>query len=116
MMLAHLDWSSEVAPIRNQLRLRKREPTPSEREALDREPELTADVEIGLKAFNAGSSCRALGYGIVGPIPQTAIDAWCDRFGLDFVAADLLSDALRYVDNAILEREAAKRRAQTGGR
>jgi len=107
MILAHLDWSEEASEPLRQMRLRKRPAKPSEQEILDRRPELDEATAIGLRAWRACSSCRAIGWGM-GPIPQTAIDAWCDRYGLDLIAADYLTDALRYVDNVVLERQAAK--------
>lgn len=78
-----------------------------------REPELDEATAIGLHAWSAVSTCRPAGWGI-GPIPQSAIDDWCDRRGLDLDAADFLSDAIRYVDNLVLERESAKQRAANG--
>lgn len=114
MILAYLDWQDEVAPIFRQLRLHKRQAVESEQEAIDRQPDLEApELAIGIKAWRASSSCRHIGFGI-GPIPQTAIDAWCDRFGLDLLAADILSDAIRFVDNVVLERQAAAARSKGG--
>lgn len=107
MILAHLDWSEEASEPLRQMRIRDRAPYPSEQEILDRRPALDESAAIGLRAWRACSSCRAIGWGM-GPIPQTAIDAWCDRYGLDLIAADYLSDAIRYVDNVILERQAAR--------
>lgn len=107
MILAHLDWSSEVAPIRNQMRIYEREPYDSEQQVLDREPPSDPAVSIGLRAWGAASSCRQIGFGL-GPIPQDAIDSWCDRHLRDPQAAEYLEGALRYVDNVVLERESAK--------
>lgn len=112
MILAYLDWSEEAAEPLRQMRIRQREAYPSEQEILDRRPSLSADVAMGLKAWEAASSCRSVGWGI-GPVPQNAIDAWCDRHGLSFEAADFLSDAIRYVDGVVLSREAAKRKDKT---
>ncbi len=109
MIWAHLTWREEAAPIRRQLRLRKREPNSQEREVLERCPPMDAITAIGLKAFNETTTCRQIGFGL-GPIPQSAIDAWCDRRGLDLEAADILADAVRYVDTIFLEREASKHR------
>lgn len=108
MILAHLDWSTEAAPILRQQRLNELRPdarplADSEREVLDRRPDVDPATSIGLRAWNAASSCRQIGFGI-GPIPQTAIDDWCDRHLRDPIAADFLDGALRYVDNVILER------------
>jgi hypothetical protein len=110
MILAHLDWSERAAPILEQMRLREREPYPSELPVLAEQPDIGAAGAIALKAWNATSSERAIGMG-VGPIPQSAIDRWCDRhLGRDPIAADFLCDVLRHVDNVVLTREAAKQR------
>lgn len=114
MILEYLDWQDEVAPIFRQLRLHKRQTAESEQEVIDRQPDLEApELAIGIKAWRACTSSRQIGWGI-GPIPQPAIDGWCDRFGLDLLAADILSDAIRYVDNVVLERQAAVFRAKGG--
>lgn len=107
MILAHLDWQTEAAPILNQMRIRDRAAYPSELEVFGRKPQSDAATTIGIKAWGAVSSCRQIGFGI-GPIPQDAIDNWCDRHIKDPIAADFLDGALRYVDNVVLEREAAK--------
>lgn len=107
MILTHLDWQEEASEPLRQMRLRDRPAYPSEQEILDRRPELDADTAIGLRAWRATSSCRSIGWAI-GPIPQMAIDAWCDRYSLDLDAADYLSDAIRYVDNIVLTRKAKK--------
>jgi hypothetical protein len=114
MIWAHLVWQDEAAPIQRQLDRRDRSSNPraltdSEAEVMERRPELDEATAIGIRAWNAVSTCRSIGFGL-GPIPQTAIDAWCDRRGLDLDAADFLSDALRYVDGCLLEREASKQR------
>lgn len=51
-------------------------------EFLSNIPELELGNELYLKAFMELSSCRALGFGVEGPIPWTAIIRWCDEFGL----------------------------------
>lgn len=109
MILAHLDWSERAGPILEQMRLREREPYPSELPVLAERPDLGAAGSIALRAWNASSSERQIGMGI-GPIPQRAIDAWCDRHLRDPIAADFLTDVLRYVDHVVLSREAAKQR------
>ena len=115
MIWAHLVWHDEAAPIQQQIGRRERggkprELTNAEAEVMGRQPETDEATANGLRAWNAVSTCRQIGWGI-GPIPQSAIDDWCDRRGLDLDAADFLSDALRYVDNLVLERESAKRLA-----
>ena len=109
MILAHLAWQEEAAPILAQLRLRERDATSSERVVLDRRPPSDPAVDAALRAWSAASTCRPVGF-VVGPIPQDVIDAWCDRRGLDLEAADFLSEALRYVDGVVIERAASKRR------
>jgi len=109
MILAHLDWSTEAAPILEQMRIREREPYPSEAIVLARRPDLGAAGDIALKAWSAASSERSIGFGL-GQIPQRAINDWCDRHVRDPLAAEFLSDALRYVDGVILQREANKAR------
>lgn len=108
MILAHLDWSTEAAPILNQMRIRERAPYESEQAVLNRRPDEAPAVSIGLRAWRAVSSERQIGMGI-GPFPQSAIDAWCDRHVRDPIAAEFLGDALRYVDNVVLERQATKK-------
>lgn len=108
MILAHLDWSEEASEPLRQMRIRDRPAYPSEQEILDRRPDLGAAGAIALKAWGAASSERQIGFGL-GPIPQSAIDRWCDRHVRDAAAAEYLSDALRYVDGVVLQRAAAKK-------
>jgi len=114
MMMARLAWEEEAAPMLRQLELVGREPVAKEREVLDREPVNDPDVALAMDALHTASTCRALGYGVVGPVPQSAIDAWCDRRGFDLDSAEYLSAAIRYVDGVRMAKAADLRR-QNGG-
>lgn len=99
--------------MRRQLEKRDRDPLEQEQEVFDREPDLDPATALVARAYNITSTCRAIGMGGFGPIPQTAIDAFCDREGLDADAADLLSGAVRYLDGQAMSRLADERRKTT---
>lgn len=44
-------------------------------------PDLPAHLRAYLRAYNELDTCRALGFGAVGPIPWTAIDCYAARHG-----------------------------------
>lgn len=54
-----------------------------------------------LQAFWELSTCRPLGFGLVGPIPATAIFAYVDRYRLP----DWTIDAIYSLDSAWLGRQ-----------
>lgn len=74
-----------------------------------------------IQAWEDLSTCRSIGFA-AGPIPVTAIWAWCDRRGLDDEAAELVEHVIRTLDVQRAEAEAAKtadrtaRGAQAKGR
>lgn len=113
MTAAWLAWHEEAAPMLRQLEKRERDPVPKEQEVLEREPELTPATALIARAYNVTSTSRSIGMGGVGPIPQFAIDAFCDREGLDLDAAELLSSAVRYLDDQAMIRIADERRQNT---
>lgn len=45
-------------------------------------PKLYAGLDLFYIAFMDLTSCRALGYGVVGPIDWLTIDTYCERLGL----------------------------------
>ena len=107
MIAARLAWEEEAAPIRRQLDLRKREPNDSEREVLARRPDSDVAVEIAFKAWREVTTERQIGM-IVGPIPASAIDRLCDRWGLDRDANEVLKAALLFVDDKLMAKAHAK--------
>ncbi len=101
MMAERLEWEHEAAPILEQLRLRKRETKPFEKEVLDRRPPHDEAVDLGMRALFDLSTCRPVGMGI-GPIPITAMWLWCSHEGLDADATAILARALRHADGVYL--------------
>ena len=61
-----------------------------------------------MNAWHDLNTCRAIGMA-VGPIPWTAIVAWCEFHELDRDAAMQLIHVIRKLDNDRAEREASER-------
>jgi hypothetical protein len=72
------------------------------------QPPRDVAVVTCLQAWGDLSTCRQIGMA-VGPIPWTAIVAWCDRRGLDPDAAELVTRVIRVLDVQRAEAETAKR-------
>lgn len=66
-------------------------------------PELPAHLRAYLRAYNELDTCRPLGFGAVGPIPWTAIDAYGVRHGYEGDDFDDLVFAIRAMDTAALK-------------
>lgn len=103
MMVERLEWEREAHPVREQLRIRKREPYPKEQAILDAEPFSDETVIDALRGFQDTSTNRQIGLAI-GPIPDSAIWDWCDRHGLDAEAAQIFHRGIRIADDAFLDR------------
>lgn len=70
-----------------------------------------------MRAFADLATCRPIGMGI-GPIPWTAIDAWCERHGIRGDAREVFESCVRALDRADLAEIAAemKQKGATDGR
>ncbi|TMQ02172.1 MAG: hypothetical protein E6J91_53375 [Deltaproteobacteria bacterium] len=81
------------------------------------EPELHLAAAICIRAWHDLGTCRGVGMAL-GPIPVTAIFAWCELEGFDREATMILRDVVRTADNERAEREASRQRLKnlTGGR
>lgn len=79
-------------------------------------PELPADLELYLQAFNELASKRttSLGYGIAlpQPIPQTEITSWCDLMGINGLERENVALAVGVLDADWLEDAYAQIRAR----
>ena len=74
-----------------------------------RRPEVDFAVARCLAAWGDLSTCRAVGMAM-GPIPWTAIVAWCEFHDLDYDTAVLVIDVIRMVDRDRAEAAESKRR------
>lgn len=72
------------------------------------QPELSYAAQRCVQAWNDLSTCRSVGMSM-GPIPITAIWAWCDRQELDAEAAAIVEHVIRRLDIGHAEAAAAKR-------
>lgn len=76
-------------------------------------PEHDEMHQLVLEAWHALDSCRSIGFA-VGPIPITAIYAWCDRQPvLDEELSTLVIGAINYLDAERSRAQAAKSEAKT---
>jgi hypothetical protein len=73
------------------------------------EPELDHTAVVCLHAWHELGTCRGIGMA-VGPIPVTAIYAWCDAEGFDHESTMILKHVLLHLDAERAAAEAAKRR------
>lgn len=70
-------------------------------EAIANAPELDPSLRVFWNAFFALQSCRAIGM-TPGPIPWTAIEAYCDRYELHGEAREDMHQLLRAMDSEYL--------------
>ncbi len=80
---------------------------------LDEQPILDVAALLCLDAWQTLETCRALGYGVLGPIPYTAILAWAREHRLDPEARMILVDTIRTLDRDRMERASNKNRTET---
>ncbi|HEU4727689.1 MAG TPA: hypothetical protein VFT22_07365 [Kofleriaceae bacterium] len=76
---------------------------------LAQEPPRDYAVHRCVQAWSDLSTCRAIGM-TVGPVPWTAIVAWCDFHGLDHEATELMIYVIRALDNERAEEAALEAR------
>jgi len=62
-------------------------------------PPVRRAEEFFLRSFWKLSTCRALGFGSVGPIPWTAVVEFADRKCLERDVAELFEDVIGRLDN-----------------
>jgi hypothetical protein len=91
-----------------QLRLKHREPSRSERDILDEQPETDEAVSVCVEAWHDLHSERPLGMAGAGLIPWRSMLEWARFHGLDREAAKVLITVLRKLDHDRAEREASK--------
>jgi hypothetical protein len=98
-------WSIE------QGRLKKppREPTADQQSFLDTEPDIDYGLALFCHAYSRLSTERALGYGIVGPIPMSAIDRWCERRRYDDDTAEHFIAVVLHVDAETMRRQSSRK-------
>lgn len=74
-------------------------------------------MAICLRAWSELNTCRSLGMS-VGPIPVTAVFAWCSVEGLDREATKIMREVIGIADRQFMEKQASARRLQniTGGK
>jgi len=68
---------------------------------------VSAEEAWTIYAFHELGSNRAIGM-TVGPIPEHAVSAYADRYGLDHWSAQVFTYLIRKLDNAFLKRLQAK--------
>lgn len=76
------------------------------------EPHLCAASRLCIDAWLDLQSERRIGFGALGPIPVTALLAWCRFHRLDGDVTQLVERVIRRLDNEYLDREASKRNAK----
>ena len=76
------------------------------------EPERDAAIGMCIHAWSDLGTCRAIGMAL-GPIPWTAIVAWCEFHELDREASVTLVQVIRQLDHERAEAEAARQRLTT---
>lgn len=77
---------------------------------LGEQPPCDAAITICVEAWHDLSTCRALGYGVMGMIPWTAIVQWAGFHQLDADNTALLITVIQRLDGQRAEREASKAR------
>mgnify|MGYP001545692268 CR=1 FL=1 len=89
-----------------------REMTPEQEAILAERPEHDDATEIAVMAFHDLETCRPIGL-VAGLIPWTAIDRWCERHGLDDLAALVLIEAVTYADREDFKERTRKQSTPT---
>jgi hypothetical protein len=85
-------------------------------------PEVDPMMQLCVSAWRELDGDRPVWGDTLGPIPWTAIDAWCRAHGLDQESAELVAHALSVAESERAKRKAAKRAndkatgAQRGGK
>ena len=69
-----------------------------------------------VRAWNELSGDRHLGYGVVGPIPFTAIVRWAEVRGFDHEATIVLTSVLAHLERERLDRDASRARQRDTAR
>lgn len=84
---------------------------------LDKEPEMDFQIARCVNAWHDLGTCRAIGMA-VGPIPVTAVYAWCEVEGFDLESTRIVKTVIRHVDGERSAREASKanHKKMRGGR
>lgn len=62
-----------------------------------------------MSAYAQLSTTRALGYGVIGPIPVDAIWGWCSRHGLDPETEEHFTSIIMLIDAETLRRQRASK-------
>ncbi len=78
--------------------------SPSELEILAREPPNDAAIALCVECFHDVSTCRSYGMA-AGPVPITAVYAWCDFNRLDWDNTMTMLVVVRRLDRDRIERE-----------
>jgi hypothetical protein len=73
-------------------------------------PVLQEGLDLFWDAFGTLSTCRALGQGVLGPIPWTAIMDFCDRMEIVDEQRDRMVAYLRTMDKVYIEHFSQKLR------
>lgn len=90
-----------------QLRIRQRDPTASEQEILSREPPRDAAMDMIIDAWSTLGTCRQFGM-VTGPIPYTAVLAWCGEEQLDDDMRRLVVAVLKRLDRDFMDRQQSR--------
>lgn len=72
-------------------------------------------MEMVIECFRALEGDRHIGYGALGPIPFTAIDAWSRRHRIEGRLFNVLVAVIQRLDGERMEREASERTLKHGG-
>ena len=65
-------------------------------------PTLNLASSYYLKVFNILGTCRAIGFGGIGPIPYTAMSAYCHDHGIEGDELEALVNIVNQLDEATL--------------